>query len=166
MSAATIVLDAIMIGIGATAIGDLWALFVRRVLGVPSPDWALVGRWVGHMPRGRFMHSPIAAAAPIRNERIVGRIVHYGIGIGFAAILLAIWGATWAERPTPGPALIVGLASIAAPFLIMQPAFGFGIAGSKLPNPPAARFKSLTTHLVFGLGLYLAALCWAALRFG
>jgi hypothetical protein len=163
MSIARLALDAIMIGAGATAIGDLWALILRRAFAVPSLDWALVGRWIGHMPRGRFAHSPIAAAAPIRNERILGWIAHYGIGIAFAAILLTIWGTGWAEQPTPGPALIVGLASIAAPFLIMQPAFGAGVAASNLPNPATARLKSLITHLVFGLGLYLAALLRAAL---
>ena len=164
MSAPRLVLDAIMIGAGATAIGDLWALTLRRILSIPSLDWALVGRWIGHMPGGRFAHGAIAAAAPIRHERILGWIAHYGIGIAFAAVLLGIWGREWPERPMPGPALIVGLASVAAPFLIMQPAFGFGLAASRLPNPMAARLKSLLTHFVFGLGLYAAALLWAAVR--
>lgn len=157
-------LDAIVIGAGATAIGDLWALVLRRAFSVPSLDWALVGRWVGHMPGGRFAHRPIAASPPVRHERALGWFVHYAVGIAFASLLLAAWGSGWAERPTPGPAMIVGLASLAAPFLIMQPAFGAGIAASKLPNPPAARLKSLITHLVFALGLYLAGLGWAVVR--
>jgi hypothetical protein len=40
----------------------------------------------------------------------------------------------------------------------MQPAFGFGFASSKLPDPNIRRLKSLSTHIVYGIGLYLAAL--------
>jgi hypothetical protein len=44
------------------------------------------------------------------------------------------------------------------PWLVMQPSFGLGIAASKAPNPTQARLKSLMTHTVFGVGLYLCAL--------
>jgi hypothetical protein len=41
---------------------------------------------------------------------------------------------------------------------IMQPALGLGVASSKAARPAQARAKSVATHLVFGLGLYLGAL--------
>jgi hypothetical protein len=50
--------------------------------------------------------------------------------------------------------LIVGLGSVAAPFLLMQPGMGAGIAASRTPRPTAARLRSLVTHGIFGLGLY------------
>jgi hypothetical protein len=71
-------------------------------------------------------------------------------------MLLAIWGLDWARQPTIGPALIVGIGSVAAPFLLMQPAMGAGIAASRTPRPAAARLHSLVTHGIFGLGLYAA----------
>jgi hypothetical protein len=40
----------------------------------------------------------------------------------------------------------------------MQPAFGLGIAASKAPNPRHARLRSVLSHALFGLGLYLSAL--------
>jgi hypothetical protein len=40
----------------------------------------------------------------------------------------------------------------------MQPSFGLGIAASRTPNPTQARLKSLVTHTVFGIGLYVCAL--------
>jgi len=40
----------------------------------------------------------------------------------------------------------------------MQPAFGFGVAAAKLPNPNLARLRSLLTHTIYGLGLYLGAM--------
>ncbi|MER8732715.1 DUF2938 domain-containing protein [Mesorhizobium sp. M1227] len=39
----------------------------------------------------------------------------------------------------------------------MQPAFGIGIAASKVPNPRTARLRSLMAHLSFGVGPYVAA---------
>ena len=78
-------------------------------------------------------------------------------------MLLAGWGLAWARTPTPGPALLVGVATIAAPFLVLQPGMGAGIAASKTPRPWRARLRSLATHATFGVGLYLAGLVAAAL---
>ena len=112
------------------------------------------------MPRGRFIHRPIAASPPLRGEGAIGWSAHYLIGIAFAWILLAIAGAGWLRHPVILPALIVGIGSVAAPFLVMQPGMGAGIAARHTPNPGAARIRSLTTHLIFGIGLYAAG--WAA----
>ena len=61
----------------------------------------------------------------------------------------------WLERPTLLPALVFGVVTVAMPWLVMQPSFGLGIAASKAPKPAQARLKSLMTHTVFGIGLYL-----------
>lgn len=158
----TLVLRAVLIGIGATITMDLWAVALKRFLGIPSLDYAMVGRWIGHFPQGRFRHQRIAAAAPVSGERLIGWSAHYAIGIVFAGLLLSIWGQDWAMLPTLAPALIVGLATVAAPFFLMQPGMGAGIAASKTPTPNIARLRSLATHAVFGLGLYLSALLLAA----
>ena len=148
----------LLIGLGATAVMDLWGLVRKRFLGIPPADYGLVGRWLAHMAYGRFRHDRISAAPPVRGERIIGWTAHYAIGVAFAGVLIAIWGLDWARHPTLAPALIVGIGSVAAPFLIMQPGMGAGIAASRTPNPAAARIQSLVTHAVFGLGLYAAAL--------
>lgn len=148
---------ATFIGVGATAIMDIWAMIQRRLLGVPSLDYAMVGRWLGHIQHGRFAHAPISAAPPIPNEALIGWTAHYAIGVVFAAVLLAICGMGWAQDPSLVPALVIGLATVAAPFFILQPALGAGIAAARMPNPNIARIKSVTTHLVFGLGLYITA---------
>src|SRR5688572_27001687 len=149
----------LLIGAGATVVMDIWAIARKRLLGIPSLDYALVGRWLVHMTRGRFHHERIAASPAVPRERLIGWTAHYLIGIAFAAVLLAIWGLEWARHPTIGPALIVGIGSVAAPFLVMQPAMGGGIAASRTPRPSAARLQSLVTHAIFGLGLYAAG--WA-----
>ncbi|RZJ03252.1 MAG: DUF2938 family protein, partial [Haliea sp.] len=50
-----------------------------------------------------------------------------------------------------------GLLTVAAPWLLMQPAMGAGIASCRTPAPMKNRIRSLVNHAVFGLGLYLAA---------
>jgi len=156
--AVDIVVYAVILGAGATAATDIWALMRRKLQGVPLPDWALVGRWIAYLPRGRFIHKPIAASPPIAHERLIGWTAHYVIGMGFALLLLMIWGPAWAHHPTPGPALIIGLGSVAAPFLLMQPGMGAGIAARRTPKPNVARLRSLVTHAVFALGLYATAI--------
>lgn len=43
-------------------------------------------------------------------------------------------------------------------WIILQPSLGLGIASSRAPKPAQARLKSLVTHTVFGIGLYVCAL--------
>jgi hypothetical protein len=155
--------SAFLIGAGATAVMDVWTAVQKRLLRIAPLDYALVGRWLMHLMRGRYFHDAIAASPPVRGERLIGWIAHYLIGVIFAAALLAIWGLEWARHPTLAPALIVGIGSVVAPFLLMQPGMGAGIAASRTPRPAAARLRSLVTHGVFGLGLYAAAWLGSAL---
>lgn len=146
--------EAILLGAGATAILDLWSLARARFSAAPLPDYGLVGRWLAYLPQGRFFHCPISVTQKVGQENLIGWTAHYLIGMGFAAILLAVFGQNWLRHPTPLPALIVGIASVAAPFLLMQPAMGLGFAASNTPNPAKARLRSLVTHIVFGISLY------------
>jgi len=148
----------VITGAGATLVTDAWGLARRPLLGVPSPDYGLVGRWFGHMRHGRFRHEAIARAEPVPGERLLGWAAHYLTGIAFAALLVLLAGPDWLRAPTPAPALLVGIGTVAAPFLLMQPGMGAGIAAARTPNPGKARLHSLITHAVFGLGLYLTAI--------
>ena len=148
---------AITIGLGATLVIDLWALLLRRAFGVPSLDYCLLGRWVLHIAEGRIAHQSIGAAAPKPYECKVGWTTHYMIGATFGVLFVAIVSAGWLARPRLLPALLFGIATVLVPFLTMQPAFGLGIAASKAQHPNRARLKSLSTHTVFGLGLWIGA---------
>lgn len=124
---------------------------------------ALLGRWVGHLGRGVWRHHSIAASAPIRHEAHLGWAAHYAIGIALAALLLGTSGVAWARAPSVGPALAVGLVTVVAPLFILQPGMGAGIASSRTARPVFNAVKSVVTHTVFGLGLYLAALVTSVL---
>ncbi|MET0592453.1 MAG: DUF2938 domain-containing protein [Polyangiaceae bacterium] len=145
-----------LIGVGATITMDVWATILRG-FGIPSLDFALVGRWIANIPRGRWHHESIARTAPVRGERLMGWCTHYAIGITFATLLLAVFGLDWARTPKLVPALIVGVATVVGPWFVLQPALGAGIASSKTRTPIFNSLKSLVTHTVFGVGLFVAA---------
>ena len=151
------------VGAGATAILDLWTVLLKRVLGVPSPNYCLVGRWFRYMPDGVFRHESIAASPQKRLECAVGWTAHYVIGVIFAAALVLVVSAEWLLKPSLAPALLCGVATVAVPFLVMHPAFGLGVAASKAPDPRQARLRSLLAHTVFGIGLYVSALLFSFL---
>jgi hypothetical protein len=157
-----LVARAVLLGVAGAALMDAWAWFARRAFGIRGLDYALLGRWIGHMPRGRLVHARIADAPPIPGERPLGWLAHYGIGIAFAGLLLAAWGLEWARSPSIVPPLVVGFATIVAPWFVMQPAMGAGIAGSRTPHPRATRLRNLATHAAYGVGLYLGAVVLSA----
>jgi hypothetical protein len=146
----------ILIGIGATMVMDLWLILLKR-LGVPTMSFALLGRWIGHFPRGQWAHDGIVKAAPINGEVLLGWLAHYASGIAFAALLVLAFGLRWTRSPSLLPALIIGIGTVVVPLLIMQPAMGAGIASSRTRTPIRNCLKSLASHAVFGVGLYLAA---------
>jgi hypothetical protein len=152
------ILAAIAIGIGATLLMDLWNLFLKRTFGIPSLNYCLLGRWIRHMAGGTLRHASITAAPPKPFECPVGWIAHYTIGVVFAVGLVVLTSGHWLARPTLLPALLYGVGTVLFPFFVMQPSLGLGIAASRTPKPAQARLKSLVTHTMFGVGLYLSAL--------
>jgi len=152
------ILRAIAVGIGATLVMDLWNLFLKRAFGIPSLDYCLLGRWLRHMPGGTFRHANIGAASQKPFECTAGWAAHYGIGIAFALVFVALVSADWLARPTLLPALLFALLTVVFPFFLLQPSLGLGVAASRTPRPMQARVKSVVTHAVFGVGLYLATL--------
>ncbi len=145
-----------VIGVGATAVMDLWLALLKR-LGVSVQSFAMIGRWVGHLFRGRLKHAAISKAEPIAGELALGWLTHYAVGIAFAALLAWIAGRGWMASPSLAPALAVGALTVAAPLLVMQPSMGAGFFASKTPAPLKSCMRSLVNHSVFGLGLYLSA---------
>jgi len=160
-SAAELLIKAALVGIGGTIVLDLWALFTARVMGLPAADWAMVGRWFGNMPRGQFVQETMTKAKPVKGELAIGWIAHYAIGIGYGLLLPAFWGQDWIDRPTLLPPMILVWVLLAAPWFMMMPGMGMGIAGSRTPRPSITRLRSVMNHSIFGLGLYATAMALA-----
>ncbi|MCT6516752.1 MULTISPECIES: DUF2938 domain-containing protein [Enterobacterales] len=148
----TIIL-AVILGVGATVIMDLWAVFLA-LLKIPTLNLSMIGRWIGHMFKGQYFHHPISQSAPIKNETALGWCAHYGIGIVFAFIFLIAMGEQWLTHPTFWSAYLWGVITIIAPYFMMQPALGAGVMASKTPFPNKARLLSFLSHSAYGVGLY------------
>ena len=148
---------AILIGIGATLLMDLWIVIQKYCLNIPSLSFCLIGRWISYLPSGIFFHQQITKTPKHSSECVTGWVAHYAIGIIFAFILV-ILNQDWLINPNLYVALAFGVMTLTVPFFILQPALGLGIAASKTSQPAKARLKSLLTHSVFALGLYLSTL--------
>lgn len=150
-----ILLDIALMGVIATLAIDVWALFLNKGLGLPVTNWAMVGRWLGHLPEGRFVHNPISETASVTNELILGWVFHYVIGLIYAAIYLLIMLSLLESAPGLLSASVFGIATVIAPWFILQPGLGMGICASNTPRPSLARVLNLLTHTIFGVALYI-----------
>lgn len=143
-----------LVGIGGTAVLDLWAELLKRGFRIPATNWRMVGRWIGHMRTGSFVQPQLAKAPPITGEALIGWGFHFGIGAGYGLLLLLLQGESWLRSPTLLPPLLLAWALLVLPFFVMMPGMGSGIAGSKTPKPNFTRLKSIVSHTVFGLGMF------------
>lgn len=158
MTLTDVLQGALVMGIAATALLDCWALLLNRLFGFGLPNWAFVGRWVGHLSAGQFFHDDICKASPIPRELGIGWVFHYAVGVLFALATLVIGGAAWAKAPTLPLPLIVGIVTVGCGWFILQPGMGAGVAASRKPDANRIRILNILAHIVFGLGLWLAAM--------
>ena len=78
MAALEVVAQVVLLGAGATAVMDMWMLLMKA-LGVPTLNFAFVGRWVGHACQGRFVHASIRQASSVRGEVALGWVAVFYI---------------------------------------------------------------------------------------
>ncbi len=159
------VAEIVTVGIVATLTGDLWQRFLLMI-GLPPPNWGLVGRWVAGFARGTFVHRPITATPKVPGEVAIGWAFHYAVGIAYAALYLAIMKFGFGSGPTLVSALVFSITLLIAPWFVMQPALGLGFVAARTPNPARVRAINISVHTVFGLGLYLGGLAWHAAMHG
>lgn len=156
-----ILITGIVMGVLATVLLDLWALFLKAVAGLPPSNWAMVGRWVGHLPSGQVFHDDIAQVAEVTSERRIGWAFHYAVGILYGIALAWIMGAGWLAAPTIFPAWVFSILMLGFGWFLLQPGLGLGMAAAKTPNPTKARALGLVAHTVFGIGLWVGAVILA-----
>ena len=121
----------VLMGIGATVAMDIWAWGLNLVAGVPLPNWAMVGRWVGHLPRWR--HEDISAADGVGGELLLGWAFHYAVGVIYGVVFAWLMGPDWLAAPTLLPAWVFAIATITAGWFILQPGMGLGWTASRTP---------------------------------
>nr|WP_288836896.1 DUF2938 family protein [uncultured Flavobacterium sp.] len=150
-------LRTILVGIGATVTVDLFtailSFFTHKGHGI-----LYIGRWVSYIFKGKIFHNNIMETPRISNELIIGWLSHYVIGILFAFVLVSVFRIKWLQYPNFLAAIKIGLLTLFFPVCILQPAMGFGIGFSKLPESGFLLTKIILIHLVYGFGLYFTAL--------
>ena len=144
----------VAMGIGGTVAMDVWAR-VAAGLGISgAPNWAMPGRWLAHVFRGRVFHDDIAAADPVGGELRLGWVFHYAVGILYG-VIFALWaGAEWLATPTFVPVWIFALVTILAGWMLLLPGMGLGWFAAKTPAPWKTRALGLVAHTIFGLGMF------------
>lgn len=148
----------LVIGISSTIFMDIMTLIRTKLFGIKSLNYAFVGRWVLGWSKAKFTHQNIIQAPAQTHETPVGWVFHYFTGILW--VFLFLLGQHWGVYPLQfSSVMIFALATTLVPFLIMQPAFGFGFFAQRTPAPLTAIRNSLMTHISFGLGIYISISC-------
>lgn len=106
----------------------------------------LLGRWALLYFRAG---TDIRLSSPLNNEKKVGLILHYLIGM--------LLGGVFALLPSQNlqTACLYGVATNGLPWLFMYPAMGFGFFANKLPVQKSILLFSFVNHVVYGIALGL-----------
>ena len=136
---------------------DVWVIFLKRVLDIAPPNWAMVGRWVAHLKSGKVFHDDIAEALTFSFENLVGWIFHYFVGFIYVVIFMLLVGKEWLSEPTLLPVWLYAISTILVGWFLLHPGLGLGMALAKTENPFKGRCVGLKTHGVFGLGIWFGA---------
>ena len=152
-----LVIQGVLIGVIATVGMDIWAAVVKYVFGLPTVDWARVGRWLGNVFIDR--HNPKSVVIP--NERAIGWIAHYLTGIAYGLAYLYVVQSLLSSDPTLASALVFGLVTLANHSFIMQPDMESGVFANQSVRPGTTRLINLSMHIVFGATLYVG---WLSIR--
>lgn len=145
----------VLMGLLGTVAMDLWAWLLARLNVAPAPNWAMPGRWLGHIPRGRVFHDDIGKADLVEGELALGWALHYGVGVIYGVIFILLAGQAWLDNPSFLPVWAFSILTIAAGWFLLQPGMGLGWAASKTPNPWKVRGTGLLAHTVFAVGMWV-----------
>ena len=153
-----LIVRAIIVGVIAVVAFDLWGWMLQRLFRVRAPNWAILGKWM-LAPFATKAATPPPGGPPsfTAAQKALGTLAHFATGIAFAGLLIALAGPTWAAKPTPLPAIAMGLGTIVFAWFVIMPALGHGPAASKTPFPWRIRGLTLLAHAIFGLGFFLGA---------
>lgn len=150
-------LSGAVVGLGATLIADVVGV-LRQGWPATNGFYGLVGRWVGSLAHGKIAHRDIRETPPVPYEGVLGWSAHIVLGLCFGIGFVGLFGETALSAPKPWQGITIGLATVLVPWFIFQPLFGWGVAVSNAPKPWKMRLKSIITHMIFGIGLWLCGL--------
>ena len=140
----------VIIGIVSCLAMDMWQRLLKLLYDINPSDWGVVGRWFVLVVSRRKIYNPtIDEEVPIKNELMIGWIVHYSVAILYSVfffILLKyeICGASLMNG------IIFGLISVIIPWFFFMPVLGKGFFGIKTPSPFMACSLAVGSHIAIG----------------
>ena len=146
----------IWFGIFSTVGMDVLLYLRHKLLRQPWFDYRVFGLALlkTTLPHGlKHTHANTTAS-------LLGWGLHYVIGVLLAVCAVYLAALLGLNTLSLVFCLLYGMATVVLPFCSMQPLLGLGFAASKTAQPWRNRGKSVFTHALFGLSLYLTALCF------
>lgn len=132
---------------------DLWQRLLLVFFGVPTSNWAIVGRWlILFLSSFKWVQKSLSDHKEIRYELLIGWAFHYFVGVLYALFYAVLWYLDFIELGF-GPGFLFGFISTVVPWFFFMPAMGAGILARKLEAPFLALLLAMLTHIVFGVSM-------------
>jgi uncharacterized membrane protein YeaQ/YmgE (transglycosylase-associated protein family) len=151
-----LILTGVLAGVLGTLAMDLLNLLFARTGVILRIDVGMIGRMSSGWARGRFRYRHPNEMKPFSNEKLIGYITHYSIGVGLAIPFILGWNHLFGGPASPIWALAYGVATTVASVFLVYPSMGFGVFGRRSPEGLRAPLSSLANHFFFGFGMAVA----------
>jgi hypothetical protein len=153
-------MDLIVTGVAAGVLGTLVMDGLNHLLArtgiLLRIEIAMIGRMSAGWARGRLCYRHPSEMEPVANEKCLGYITHYAIGVGFALIYVFGWDLLVGGPASPLWALVYGFATTVASLFLVYPSMGLGVFGRRSPDGLKVSLSPLANHLFFGAGMAVA----------
>ena len=143
----------VIIGIVSCVVMDVWQRLLKLLYSINPSDWSVVGRWFVLVVSERQIYNPtIDQATPIKNELMIGWIVHYSVAILYSIFfyILLEYGICSASLIN---GIIFGLISVVVPWFFFMPVLGKGFLVMKTPSPLMACSLAVGSHIAIGASI-------------
>ena len=149
------IIEGIFSGIIATLFFDLFHISLTFAYGVNKAKWNLAGRYFTGVSKGKYFQENIANEPAVKNELLIGYVVHYCIGIVYGLIYVII-NSLFLQQPSLFLALIIGFLTVLGAWCVMMPyAYNIGFFASKEEDQKQILVQNLLFHFIFGVGLFI-----------
>ena len=151
-----LIVSGIAAGVLGTVVMDLFNHLLARTGMLLKIDVVMIGRMSAGWARGRFSYREPGEMEPAANEKLLGFITHYAIGVGLAFIYLLGWALLVGGPASPVGALVYGVATTVASLFLVYPSMGLGVFGRRSPEGIKGPLSPLANHLFYGVGIAVA----------
>jgi len=151
-------LHGIFAGIFATLLFDIFQISLSYAYNIKKSKWNLIGRYFYGLIEKKYFRENLEDTEIIKNELILGYIIHYLIGSIFGIVYVLI-NVIFFYEPSVILSLIIGFITVLGSWVILMPlAFNIGFFASKKEEQIQLIVQNLLIHFIFGIGLYLGYL--------